>query len=89
MPATLVRLPQDVTDYALGHAHNNFAIVTPEATINLIVNPSFENAANWAFGWGSTGTVNWQASAALASHGRGRRTRLARTVASLQVQALL
>lgn len=70
MPAPLIRLPDDVTGYSLGYAHNNFAIVVPEPTTNLIVNPSFENASNWAYGWTPSGTIGWQASLDYASRGR-------------------
>lgn len=70
MPAPLLKLPDEVTGYSLGLAHNNYAIVVPEETINMIVNPSFENASDWAYGWGYTGTTNWQSSIDHASRGR-------------------
>lgn len=41
--AVHTRLPDEVTGYALDPAHSWWSVVVPEATENLIVNPSFED----------------------------------------------
>lgn len=50
---TLSIIPTTPTGYALNQKRGAFAIVIPEATINLVTNPSFELNTT---GWATTGT---------------------------------
>ena len=56
-PASHIRLPSEVVGYALDPSWSFWTIITPEATENLILNPSFEEN-NYADG-GHVASADW------------------------------
>ena len=59
-------LPQPVSGYELNPEKGLFSVIIPEATINLISNPSVEGALTtgytaWGAGVGMASVATWQA----------------------------
>lgn len=68
MSDILYKLPEEVTGYALDELESWWSVIQPEATTNLITNPSFEDGVAAATGY--TLGLGWGVSAVVSEDGK-------------------
>lgn len=68
MSDILFKLPEEVTGYALDELESWWSVIQPEATTNLITNPSFEDGVSAATGY--TLGLGWGVSAVVSEDGK-------------------